>query len=132
MRDLILGRENPWASVYSPDRISVKAARDYVAENLTMPASLAEHVTGGELSSPDELRPGQGALIGRGAGKLAAYRSEDGELHLRSATCTLAGCVVNFKAYERCWDCPCHGSHFTFPGAPPMPALPYKVQRSRP
>jgi Rieske Fe-S protein len=96
LRDLVLGRENAWASAYEPNRISVKAAGEYVSENVTMPANLAEHVTGGELSSSDELKPGQGALIRRGAKKLAAYRDDGGALHLRSATCTHAGCVIHW------------------------------------
>jgi Rieske Fe-S protein len=23
---------------------------------------------------------------------------------------------VHFNSFERCWDCPCHGSHFTADG----------------
>lgn len=118
LRDLVLGRENPWASAYEPNRISIKAAGEYVSENVTMPANLAEHVTGGELSSVDELKPDRGALIRRGARKLAAYRDERGELHQRSASCTHAGCVVHWNAFEKCWDCPCHGSHFSVDGEP--------------
>lgn len=83
-----------------------------------MPASLAEHFTGGELSSVDELKPGDGGLVRRGAAKLAAYRDDGGELHVRSATCTHAGCVVHWNGFERCWDCPCHGSHFSVDGEP--------------
>ena len=118
VRDLIAGRDNDWADAYAPGRVSAKAVGDYVSENVTMPASLAEHVTGGELSSPDELEPGSGALIRRGIKKLAAYRDEGGGLHLRSATCTHAGCVVHWNPFERCWDCPCHGSHFSVDGEP--------------
>lgn len=57
LRDLILKRDNAWAGVYQPNRISISAAGEYISENLTMPASLAEHFTGGELSSVDELKP---------------------------------------------------------------------------
>ncbi|WEX78256.1 FAD-dependent oxidoreductase [Sinorhizobium numidicum] len=118
LRDLILGRENAWASAYAPNRISIKAAGEYISENLTMAANLAKHITGGELSTLDDLKPGYGALIRRGTAKLAAYRDDDGELHLRSASCTHAGCVVHWNAFEKCWDCPCHGSHFSVDGEP--------------
>ncbi|PDT43558.1 MULTISPECIES: FAD-dependent oxidoreductase [Sinorhizobium] len=118
LRDLVMGRENIWAGIYQPSRISIGAAGEYISENLTMPANLAEHLTGGELSSLDELKPGDGALIRRGTSKLAAYRDDGGELHVRSATCTHAGCVVHWNSFERCWDCPCHGSHFSVDGEP--------------
>jgi Rieske Fe-S protein len=26
------------------------------------------------------------------------------------------GCTVHFNSFERCWDCPCHGSHFDVDG----------------
>ncbi|OAP39959.1 2Fe-2S ferredoxin [Sinorhizobium glycinis] len=118
LRDLVLGRDNAWAGAYQPNRISISAAGEYISENLTMPANLAEHLTGGEMSSVDELKPGEGGLVRRGTAKLAAYRDDGGELHLRSATCTHAGCVVHWNGFERCWDCPCHGSHFSVDGEP--------------
>jgi glycine/D-amino acid oxidase-like deaminating enzyme/nitrite reductase/ring-hydroxylating ferredoxin subunit len=118
LRDLVLGRENEWASAYAPNRISLRAAGEYVSENLTMPASLAEHLTGGELSSADALKPGEGAVIRRGTRKLAVFRDEQGRLHERSATCTHAGCVVHWNPFERCWDCTCHGSQFSIDGEP--------------
>jgi Rieske Fe-S protein len=83
-----------------------------------MPANLAEYVTGGDVSSVDELKPGQGAIVRRGAKKLAAYRDESGDLHVRSATCTHAGCVLHWNPFETCWDCTCHGSQFSIDGEP--------------
>jgi glycine/D-amino acid oxidase-like deaminating enzyme/nitrite reductase/ring-hydroxylating ferredoxin subunit len=118
LRDLVRGRENAWAKTYAPNRVSVKAAKEYVAENVTMPANLAEYVTGGDVSSVDELKPGQGAIVRRGAKKLAAYRDESGNLHVRSATCTHAGCVLHWNPFETCWDCTCHGSQFSIDGEP--------------
>ena len=48
---------------------------------------------------------------------LAVARDMDGTLHKRSAACTHAGCVVHWNTTERCWDCPCHGSHFAPDGS---------------
>ncbi len=50
----------------------------------------------------------------RGAGKVAAYRDDDGTLHEVSAICTHLGCQVKWNEAERSWDCPCHGSRFDF------------------
>lgn len=118
LRDLILGRDNAWAALYDPRRASVRAAGEFARENLSVAAKFAEHLTGGEIASLDELKPGEGAVIRQGLAKVAAYRDEAGSLHLRSATCTHAACVVHWNALEQCWDCPCHGSHFAIDGTP--------------
>jgi Rieske Fe-S protein len=68
------------------------------------------------MSSVEELKAGQGAIIRQGLSKIAAYRDEKGTLHRRSARCTHLGCHVHWNAFERCWDCPCHGSHFAIDG----------------
>jgi Rieske Fe-S protein len=115
--DLIEGRENPWVQVYDPDRIPMKAASDYLSENSTVLTNMAEYLAPGELSSVDELQPGQGAIIRDGLSKIAAYRDMDGVLHQRSAVCTHLGCHLQWNSFETCWDCPCHGSHFAPDGS---------------
>jgi glycine/D-amino acid oxidase-like deaminating enzyme/nitrite reductase/ring-hydroxylating ferredoxin subunit len=110
--DLIAGRPNAWGDVYDPGRKTLSATGEYIAENIAPAKNMAEHLTPGELSSPDELEPGQGGILRSGLEKLAVSRDRDGRLHVRSATCTHAGCIVHWNAFEQCWDCPCHGSHF--------------------
>jgi Rieske Fe-S protein len=110
--DLILGRENAWADLYDPARVSVKAGGEFVSENLNVAAQLTEYVTGGDIDSLRSLQPGQGAVVRRGLRKLAVYRDSEGVLHERSAVCTHLGCIVAWNPLEGCWDCPCHGSQF--------------------
>jgi len=89
---------------------------EFLRENLTVAANMTEHVRGGEVASVDALKPGEGAIVWQGLCKVAAYRDETGQLHLRSAACTHVGCVVHWNQFERCWDCPCHGSQFAIDG----------------
>ena len=110
--DLIMGRENPWTSLYDPSRKSVRAAFSFAEENLNVAAQYADWVTPGEVSSADEIKPGSGALLRRGLSKIAAYRDDSGKLHERSAVCPHLGCIVAWNGTERSWDCPCHGSRF--------------------
>jgi len=118
LRDLVRGRKNRSSAMLDPGRITAKASGRFVSENLTVASNLAEYMRGGELSSLDDLKPGEGAVVRRGLKKVAAYRDDRGNLHLRSAACTHAGCVLHWNSFERCWDCTCHGSHFSIDGEP--------------
>ena len=112
IRDLILGRDNAWATLYDPSRLSLRAGGEYARENLNVAAQYADLVTPGEVSSADEVAPGAGAVMRRGLTKVALYRDDSGALHELSAICRHLGCVVAFNDKEKSWDCPCHGSRY--------------------
>ncbi len=112
LTDLITGRDNEWAALYDPTRISLKAGVEFAKENLNVAAQYADHLTGGEVESAEDVAPGTGAILRRGLKKIAVYRDDSGALHELSAVCTHLGCVVSFNDKEKTWDCPCHGSRF--------------------
>jgi Rieske Fe-S protein len=118
LTDLIGGRANPWASLFDSTRFKpLASAKELVKEN----ANVGVHFVGDHLGRPDvrsvdQLGPGEGGIVRRGAGKVAAYRAEDGTLHAVSAVCTHLGCQVKWNGAERSWDCPCHGSRFDVTG----------------
>jgi glycine/D-amino acid oxidase-like deaminating enzyme/nitrite reductase/ring-hydroxylating ferredoxin subunit len=112
IKELISGRQSRFQNAFDPSRRTVRAMSDFISENASVVANMAEHIAGAQLSSVDDLKPGQGAIVRQGLSMVAAYRSESGRLFLRSASCSHLGCVVHWNDFEKCWDCPCHGSHF--------------------
>ncbi|MBA3883174.1 MAG: FAD-dependent oxidoreductase [Chthoniobacterales bacterium] len=110
--DLILGRENRWAKLYDPSRLSFKSAGDFLKENINVAAQYRDYVTGGDVRSRQEIAPGQGAVLRRGLKKLACYRDDSGTLHEMTAICPHLKCIVHWNRNEKTWDCPCHGSRF--------------------
>jgi glycine/D-amino acid oxidase-like deaminating enzyme/nitrite reductase/ring-hydroxylating ferredoxin subunit len=110
--DLILGRNNPWAALYDPSRVTLLAAGDFARENSNVALQYTDWLTGGDVASAGEIPPGSGAILRRGLEKIAAYRDEQGRLHERLAACPHLGCVVHWNPAETTWDCPCHGSRF--------------------
>ena len=113
LRDLMANADNPWARLYTPLRQMHRGLGEYVKENIEAARHWVELVTAREVSSADEIAPGEGALMREHGKPVAAWRDEAGELHRLSAACTHAGCVVHWNGFERCWDCPCHGSQFS-------------------
>ena len=112
LTDLVIGRTSKWAEIYDPKRVSVRSAGDLLKENLNVAVQYADWVKPGETSDVANIPPGEGAVLRRGAHRVAAYRDEQGNVHERSATCTHLACVVRWNSTEKSWDCPCHGSRF--------------------
>jgi glycine/D-amino acid oxidase-like deaminating enzyme/nitrite reductase/ring-hydroxylating ferredoxin subunit len=110
--DLILGRENPWAGLYAPTRVSAAAFSEYMADGLKIGRAYLDWLLPGEVADAGEVAPGQGAIMRRGLKPVAVFRDPEGQLHECSAVCTHAGCVVHWNSTARSWDCPCHGSRF--------------------
>ncbi|WP_211249878.1 Rieske 2Fe-2S domain-containing protein [Carnobacterium funditum] len=48
--------------------------------------------------------------------KIRAYRDENDNIHLVNNSCTHLGCSLKWNDGERTWDCPCHGSRFSYRG----------------
>ncbi|SFQ66453.1 FAD-dependent oxidoreductase [Hymenobacter arizonensis] len=113
--DLIENRENPWAKLYDPGRITLKreSAQEFIKENVNVAIEYTELLTGGDVSSVDEIPAGTGAVMRRGITKVAVYKDDKGATHECSAICPHLGCVVHWNGLEKSWDCPCHGSRFT-------------------
>jgi glycine/D-amino acid oxidase-like deaminating enzyme/nitrite reductase/ring-hydroxylating ferredoxin subunit len=112
---IMQGREL-WQELYGPERKTLSAISTFISENVTAIKNFAEYVAPGEVESFGEIEPGKGAVVRHGLKKVAAYRDEKGTLHARSATCTHLGCHLHWNSFERCWDCPCHGSQFSIDG----------------
>ena len=118
LTDLILDldKDNPWEKLYDPSRVTLRATKDFAKENLNVAAQYSELVTGGDISSPDQLAPDTGAILRHDLKKIAIFKDRTGQTTQLSAICTHLGCVVQWNSTEKTWDCPCHGSRFDAKG----------------
>jgi hypothetical protein len=116
---LYRNEKSRFAALFDPHRkpSSSYALVEYVKGQGPVVANLAEYVEAGEVDSIDEIKPGEGAILRRRLAKHAVYRAEDGSITERSAVCTHVGCIVHWNSFEKCWDCPCHGSQFQVDGS---------------
>ncbi|GAB3066404.1 FAD-dependent oxidoreductase [Virgibacillus ainsalahensis] len=117
LTDNILNRDNPYKEVFMPSRFQADpAVRKFTRIN----ADVAKHMIKGKLentkSNINELA-GDDATITRIKGKrTGVYRDTDRKLHMVDTTCTHLGCEVEWNSGDRTWDCPCHGSRFSYEG----------------
>ena len=114
--DLINKKENKWEELYSPLRLTMKKSAlviPLLTDDLMNILKKGFHTESVELSS---IKNEEAAIVKLDGKKCGAYRDESGKLHLVSAECTHLKCVVLWNNDEKSWDCPCHGSRFTYEG----------------
>jgi len=112
LNELVQGRKHQWSRLYDPSRVRLRATPEYAKENFNVVEQYKDWFTGSDTGDIMAIKPGEGAVIGRGRGKIAVYRDERGDIHRLSAVCTHLYCIVRWNDTERTWDCPCHGSRF--------------------
>jgi Rieske Fe-S protein len=114
--DLINEKENKWEKLYSPLRFTLKesaAAVQLLNDDLVNVLKKWFYSGSVELAT---LKNGEAAIVKQDGLKCGAYKDESGKLYLVSAECTHLKCMVLWNNDEKSWDCPCHGSRFTYEG----------------
>ncbi|HEY0029876.1 MAG TPA: FAD-dependent oxidoreductase [Bacteroidia bacterium] len=135
--DLILGVENSWEKLYSPSRFSFKSTGHYIKNNMSVIAEyFKDYPMHADVSDFSEIKTTEGKIIEIKGEKFGAYRDEENHLHVVSAICPHMQCIVKWNGGEKSWDCPCHGSRFTYDGkvlnGPANGDLPYYLSIKQP
>jgi len=115
--DLILGKENPWERIYNPSRLHLFSSGDvWLKEFLGGLSAYMKTKEDGKDQKLSDIPVGEGRIIEVNKNLYGAYCDENYNLHLVSAKCTHVGCTIKWNNDEKSWDCPCHGSRFTYEG----------------
>ena len=112
LRDLICGRENPYADVFAPDRFDAKTLTGIAAEGGQAVKGLAKELFQIPAERAAEIPGGHGGVVLLHGEKVGVYKTEDGRLYPVDIRCPHLGCQLEWNPDERSWDCPCHGSRF--------------------
>ncbi|GGD83602.1 FAD-dependent oxidoreductase [Paenibacillus nasutitermitis] len=117
LSDSITGRDNPYLKLYTPQRFHVGASiKNVISEN----ANVAKYLIAGKLEMVhkhvEDLQLGEGGVVSFNGKRAGAYKERDGVVHLVDTTCTHMGCELDWNNGDRTWDCPCHGSRFSYDG----------------
>ncbi|MFE8701404.1 FAD-dependent oxidoreductase [Cytobacillus sp. FJAT-54145] len=117
LADDVLERDNKYRELYHPSRFH---ADPDVKKFLSINADVAKHFVKGKLEfipkEPSDLQNDEGAVVMVHGQRCGAYKDQDGQLHVVDSTCTHLGCEVEWNHGDRTWDCPCHGSRFSYKG----------------
>lgn len=117
LANLVKGEDSKFGELFHPSRGEVlESLGKFMKENL----NVAKELVKGKLL-PDEIQledigNDQGGIIKHKGKRVGAYRDNSGKLFLVDSTCTHLGCELEYNNAERSFDCPCHGSRFTYEG----------------
>ncbi len=117
LANLVLGVPDRSASLFDPSRFHADPdIKTFIKDNV----DVAKQLVSGKLEmthrTVDELSAGEGAVVRIGGRRAGAYKDPDGTLHLVDTTCTHLGCETHWNDGDRTWDCPCHGSRYSYTG----------------
>ena len=116
-RDRIMGYENNFEKLYTPSRFYAHPSlKNFFKENANVVGQLIKGKLDSPKTKPEDLSNGEGAVVTLDGHRKGAYKDDEGKLHIVDTTCTHIGCEVEWNNGERTWDCPCHGSRFSFTG----------------
>jgi len=115
--DLIMGVENEWEKIYNPSRLHIFTSGNvWFHEFVGGFVAYMKNEPDGKQVKLGDIKVGEGAIVEIEKEKYGAYCDENYNLHLIAAKCTHLGCIVKWNNDEKSWDCPCHGSRFTYEG----------------
>lgn len=118
IRDLVVGRDNPWLELFNAKRIKPLAgAGKLLKESAGVAANLLKGHLGRRADGLEDLAAGEADVRKIDGKKVAVFRDEQQQLHMVSAVCTHMGCLVGWNNTDRTWDCACHGSRFALDGS---------------
>ena len=116
IKDLIVKGENQWMDVYDPGRFVLNPS---ITSFISINADVAANYVTGKLKPVPhdiDIEKGEARNVEIEGHKMGVYRDEKGQLHTVDTTCTHMGCELKWNDAEKSWDCPCHGSRFTYEG----------------
>lgn len=109
-----LGQGSQYRMLFSPQRYTSIFSIPFVKENI----NVAYEFIKGKFKQTQEEYPAldEAKIMQIDGHTYGVYRDMQEELFIVDITCPHIGCVCNFNSIDKTWDCPCHGSRFSYQG----------------
>lgn len=114
--DLVLGKENEYAALFSPQRKVKGSTGAFVSNALTNVKEITMGYFRLTTKTAEDVAKGTGAIVKCNGKKRAVYRDEEDNLHIIGSMCPHMHGELKWNADTHTWDCPCHGSRFDIYG----------------
>lgn len=117
LSDLILTGNSEYKDLFNPNRVKLAGFENLVKEATDVIGVFFGRRFGiQEIENAVELAKGEAKIVKYEGTSLALYKDENGKLFALSPSCPHTKCIVGWNSAEKSWDCPCHGSRFSYTG----------------
>ena len=115
--DKIMKKENEYDEVFKSTRVNPIVNKDELKNMVVQTTkSLVVDKLKKEENSIDDIKNETGGIIEKNGEKIGIYKDIEGKIHAVKPICTHLGCLLNWNAADKTWDCPCHASRFDYTG----------------
>lgn len=115
--NLICKEKNPYAKLFSPRRFPFHASAKKLGQDIAYSIKgLWKGHFHWPLATGNAPEKGEARILRVGMKRYGVYRDMAGNLHRVSVKCPHLGCELAWNPEELTWDCPCHGSRFSYDG----------------
>ena len=115
--DKIIGKENLYAEIFRATRLEPIKNHKEVGNILK---EIIHSLVLNKLDMPKEtenqIENGQGGIVEINGEKVGVYKDSQGEIFRVKPICQHLGCELSWNNLDKTWDCPCHGSRYTYKG----------------
>ena len=115
--DKIMGKESEYEEVFRATRL--EPMKNHKEMGNMIKESIHSLVLN-KLDIPEEtesqIENGQGGIVEIEGKKVGIYKNNQGEVFKVKPVCMHLGCELAWNNLDKTWDCPCHGSRYTYEG----------------
>lgn len=115
--DKILKRENEYEDLFKATRVEPIKNRIEVG-NMLKEAGKSIVLSKFKIPKNEEekIKIGEGKIVNINNRKVGVYKDREGKIYKVNPVCTHLGCELYFNNVDKVWECPCHGSKFSYEG----------------
>ena len=110
--DLIQGRENPYAKLFSP----LRSMKPNIIPALTNGFEYLKAYSKTYFDKNPKFNSKRAMVLKINGIDCGVYIDQNGKKHIIRNLCPHLKCKLVFNPLEETWDCPCHGSRFSIDG----------------
>lgn len=115
--DKIFDKENEYEEIFKSTRLEPIKNK---GEMKNMLSEVRDSLVLSKFKLPKEtidgIKTGEGKIVNIDGKKVGVYKSENGKVFTVKPICTHLGCELYFNNNDKVWECPCHGSKFSYDG----------------